>query len=292
MLAVVRSAAVLTLVTLCATKSNLDAQSPSLRELLDRATAYVDLFFDRFENIVAEEHYVQDAEWPRQKAKQRRVLRSDFLLVSFPGLQGRMSFRDVFEVDGEAAREATERDRLVKLFGEAPHDVVQRAREITETSARYNLAGIETDPFIAIGYLQPVFRPRFRFRRLGDDRTLGPNVSAIGFEERQRPSVLRGGGDTDLPSRGRIWIEEPIGRVVKTELLLGPKTPSREIVTTYRWDDELQVHVLDEVRESYSAQSRAGRLVMAATFRGVAKYSRFRRFTVRTEEKLHPVEQR
>lgn len=279
---VTSSAAVLALMALCAAPGTLAAQSPSLELLLDRATAYVDEFFNQFANVVAEETYVQEAEWRVTSAKQTRVLRSDFLLVSFPGLNGRMSFRDVFEVDGRAVRDASQSDRLVRLFGDAPPDVVRRAREITETSAKYHLAQIETDPFVATGYLQAVFRKRFRFRRGDGDSGSGPNVSTIAFEERQRPTILRA-GDKDLPSRGRIWIEDPTGRVVKTELLLKLQKDSREIVTSYRWDDELQMHVPSEVRESYATppSTRGG-----VTFRGVATYSRFRRFEVRTEQTI------
>ena len=60
--------------------------------------------------------YLQEAEWRGEPTKQTRVLRSDFLLVTFPGLNGRMSFRDVFEVDGRAVRDASQADRLVRLL--------------------------------------------------------------------------------------------------------------------------------------------------------------------------------
>jgi hypothetical protein len=280
---------VLAFVALCATTNHLDAQAPSIGELLDRATAYTDEFFDRFANVVAEEHYVQELEFPKRAnlTKQTRVLRSDFLLVTFPGLNGRMSFRDVFEVDGLSVRDTSQNDRLATLFANAPHDVVQRARVITETSARHNLAGVETDPFIAMGFLQAIFRPRFRFRRGEEREDLGPHVRTVTFEETERPTVLRAGADSNLPSRGRIWIDEPTGRVLMTELLLRFHEHRREIVTTYRWDDELQMHVLGEVRESgLTPASRGAVVIPAGAFRGTATYSRFRRFQVSTQETI------
>ena len=283
MRSVTSAAAVLALLALCVAPCTLEAQSPSLEQLLDRASTYVDQFFNQFANVVAEEHYLQEAEWRGEPTKQTRVLRSDFLLVTFPGLNGRMSFRDVFEVDSRAVRDTSQADRLVRLFGDAPPDVVRRAREITEASARYHLAHIETDPFVAMGFLQAVFRPRFRFQRGDGDSGAGPNVSTVRFEERQRPTILRTGADKNLTSRGRIWIEEPTGRVLKTELLLRLERDSREIVTTYRWDDELQTHVPSEVRESYATPKS---VVRGPTFRGVATYSRFRRFQVRTEQTI------
>ena len=283
MRSVTSAAAVLALLALCAAPCTLDAQSRSLEQLLDRASTYVDQFFKQFANVVAEEHYVQEAEWRGEPTKQTRVLRSDILLVTFPGLNGRMSFRDVFEVDSRAVRDTSQADRLVRLFSDARPDVVRRAREITEASAQYHLAHIETDPFVAMGYLQAVFRPRFHFQRVDGDSGAGPNVSTVRFEERQRPTILRTGADKNLTSRGRIWIEEPTGRVLKTELVLRLERDSREVVTTYRWDDELQMHVPSEVRESYATPPS---LVRGPTFRGVATYSRFRRFQVRTEQTI------
>ena len=283
MQSVTSAAAVLALLALCAAPCTLDAQSPSLEQLLDGASTYADQFFNQFANVVAEEQYVQEAEWRGESTKQTRVLRSDFLLVTFPGLNGRIRFATSSKSMVAPCASTSQADRLVRLFGDAPPDVVRRAREITEASAGYHLAHIETDPFVALGFLQAVFRPRFRFQRGEGDSGAGPNVSTVRFEERQRPTILRTGADKNLTSRGRIWIEEPTGRVLKTELLLRLERDSREIVTTYRWDDELQMHVPSEVRESYVTPPS---VVRGPTFRGVATYSRFRRFQVRTEQTI------
>jgi hypothetical protein len=275
---------------MCLAPSPGSAQSPSLDELLDRATAYVTQFFQQFSNVVAEEHYVQRVDGPVRQ----RVLRSDFLLVTFPGLQGRVSFRDVFEVNGRPVREAAEQDRLIKLFSDPPSDVMRRAREIAAASGQYHLTelGMFADPLITLGFLQAGFRPRFLFERGELDRALGGDVRRMSFEESQRPTVLRTGADDDLPARGLVWIEEATGRIVKTELRL---RPGSEVVTTYRWDDRLGMTVPGEVRESYAAGMSRGRnptvpgsefLVPGREFRGVATYSRFRRFQVRTSESI------
>jgi hypothetical protein len=269
---VARVPAVLIAAAICGATSRTAAQPPSLEELLDRATAYVNDFFERFSNVVAEEHYVQEAGLPTSK----RVLRSDFLLVTFPGLQGRMAFRDVFEVDGRPVRDASQQDRLMKLFANPSRDVLRRAREIAEASAPYSLADVATDPLVALGFLQASFRPRFRFVRGGLERDLGSSVRTVRFQEWQRPTVFRGGANNNRPARGLIWIEEPTGRVVKTELLLG----GSEMVTTYQWDDELKMNVPVELRDSYRPAPPRD------YFRGVATYGRFRRFRVSTAETI------
>jgi hypothetical protein len=63
----------------------------------ERVAAYVQQFVDGLTNVVAEERYVQQF----RLAADRRRLRSDFLLVKYPGEDRRyQTFRDVLEVDG------------------------------------------------------------------------------------------------------------------------------------------------------------------------------------------------
>src|SRR3954464_9666940 len=113
---------------------------PSLDDLLDRAAWYLDYFIDQFENVVAEESYVQDATMllptlsplggrgavsPMTSASEvararHRDLRSDFLLVKSPDASALVPFRYVIEVDGVAVGDRQE--RLANLFLKAsPH---------------------------------------------------------------------------------------------------------------------------------------------------------------------------
>ena len=71
-----------------------------------------------------------------------------------------------------------------------------------------------------------------------------------------------------------MWIEEKTGRIVKTELWLGGGT---EIVTVFQFDDGVQMDVPVEMRDTCFLRDNN-------TMSGVATYSRFRRFDVRTEE--------
>jgi hypothetical protein len=66
--------------------------------------------------------------------------------------------RDVFEVDGKPVR-----------------DAVGRARALAEEGARYNLwiIGTVNNPLLAMAFLQPNYRPRFRFNLAGIDKSLG-----------------------------------------------------------------------------------------------------------------------
>src|SRR6267378_2814370 len=96
-----------------------------LDALLDRAAWYLESFVDEFENVVAEELYVQDSSvslpsfspvgrgrggvatpFPSEMLRARhRNLRSDFLLVKSPETSALVPFRDVLEVDGVVVRD-------------------------------------------------------------------------------------------------------------------------------------------------------------------------------------------
>ncbi len=234
-------------------------------DIVVRASRHVDDFIRRFSNVVAEERYVQESSYPHR----RRELRSDFLLVSLPGAEDRYQFRDVLEVDGAAVHDRG--DRLTKLFLERPGDALQRARDLARESERYSLSTIGTldQPLLAVGFLQSRYVSRFRYIAGSVEMRDGVSVRYVGFDEIARPTVIRSNvTHGDFPSHGYFLIEEATGRVVRSELDLGRGTPPPSIVTSFRFDQDLQLEVPVEMRDPI----------------GVATYGRFRRFSVETEE--------
>ena len=146
-------------------------------------------FIGQFENVVAEEVYVQEMSSPRRK----RTIKSDFLFVKYPDVAGSMALRDVFEVDGKPVRDAAQADRMMKLFTSPVPNAVLRARALAEEGARYNLLDIGTlnNPVVAMVFLQPDYRPRFRFNLAGIEKNLGPTIRTVRFEEFRIPTILR-----------------------------------------------------------------------------------------------------
>src|SRR5262245_17572571 len=97
----------------------------TLEDVMKRAGAYVVDFQRNLSSIVAEERYVQEVRnvlpsyaiggMPRSASRDaRRVLVSDLLLLRPAGATRWVQFRDVFEVDGKAVRDRSE--RLFRLF--------------------------------------------------------------------------------------------------------------------------------------------------------------------------------
>jgi hypothetical protein len=256
------------------------AQSPDLQTLLDKATAQVVGFVGKFSNVVAEEIYVQEMTRPSRK---KRTLRSDLALVMYPGATQWLVFRDVYEVDGKPVRGEAEQERITRLFLEPPASAVRRAAEIAQAGARHNLLDVGTinNPLLAIAMLQPRYRTHFRFNLAGLEKDLGPRVRTVRFQEFQRPTILKvDEANGDLPVQGLMWIDELTGRVVKTELDFGLSRMPPEVVTLFKFDEELGIDVPAEMRDWYP--DAVGEL------RGVATYGKFRRFQVRTDATTQP----
>ncbi len=270
-----RPVCVLVLVAGCALR--VEAQ-PSHPELVERASGYVSRFLTAFSNVVADEHYEQEATSPRR----RRTLRSDLLLVRYPGASAWHVFRDVCEVDGRAVAGARE-GRLAALFLRPAEQALPKAQEIAAAGARHNIDDIGTlnNPLLALAFLQRDYRERFRFTLAALEPDLGPTIRTVQFEEVRVPTLLRLGGNKDMPARGRVWIDETNGRVLKTELRVGQRDfahssmtwrPPSTITTTFGLDEVLGIDVPLEMRDHYALES--------VEVRGVATYARFRRFPV------------
>lgn len=248
------------------------AQENRIDALMAKTAAYVAQFVNQFSNVVAEETLVQETTIPRRK----RTMRSDFLLVRYPGDTEWQTFRDVAEVDGKPVRDKEE--RLTRLFLEPASSAVRRARELQEAGSRYNLLDIGTlnNPLTVIGFLQDMYRERFRFNLAGLDKKLGPTVRQVQFQEWKIPTLIRGNGNLDILTRGLVWVEEDSGRVVKTELRIGGRSAPISVITEYAFDEELGINVPVAMRDWYPDGT--------GEIRGVATYGRFRRFQVTTTE--------
>jgi len=279
------------------------ADKPGLEELLDKAGWYLDYFVGEFENVVAEETYIQDSAQalpafspltggrggvalappsPSDTARARhRELRSDFLLAKAPVTGALVPFRDVLTVDGVPVRDREA--RLAKLFIAAPVNLMEQAEKIGEEGARYNLGNMRStlgNPVLALGVLQQSYQPRFKFTLGREDRSLGPTIAMIEYKEIATPAMVHGEAGRDLMAHGRVWIDSVSGRVMKTELHVEQPAIRAVVTTTFRADDRSGIAVPLEMREQYTFAN--GNRVNT-----VATYSRFRRFDVSATEDIH-----
>lgn len=270
------------------------AQPVSLEVALDRTATYIDAFIERFGNVVSEERYQQEAVpviRPGQLGgrgmmasvppTQKRTLRSDFLLVKPEGSPDWYPFRDVYEVDGNPIRDRE--GRLAKLFLKTEGPVaLDRAREIAQESSRYNVGDVIrtiNNPVIALAFLERSYQTRFAFSLGKAEPALGASTWVLEYKETQRPTLIRGDGDSNLPTYGRAWVDLDTGRVLKTEFVIEAPAITARVTATFKPDTRLGINVPFEMIEEYKP-SAGGRIS------GKATYGRFRQFAVRTEEEM------
>jgi len=253
-------------------------QAVSLDTLLSRAAAYMDLFVDRFENVVTEERYDQTVSSSRAQDSQRRRTASDVAIVKIPGPPYWTAFRDVFDVDGKPVRDRV--DRLTKLFTEESTFALEHAKRIADESARYNIGpGVRTtnSPLLALLFLQDDLQPRFKFSLGRRDASVGAAVWTVQYQERARPTIIQGTRGVDQPATGRFWINADTGQVLRTEMNVWFDGASYSLTTNFAPDAHFGLAVPTEMTER--AEMGMTRILAKAT------YGKFRSFTVTTEEK-------
>jgi hypothetical protein len=251
---------------------------PSADDVVARAAGYVVRFVDEFTSVVAEENYSQRVDWFKGDT---RVLKADFMLVKIgPGAVW-MPFRDVFQVNNAAVRDRD--DRLVNLFLERPDEAAAQALAITAESYRFNIGFNRTvnNPLLALTLLQDLYRSRFSFELAGSDTIGKAQVWTLRFEEKARPTVIKGSGNSDLAAHGRYWIDQANGTILRTELQLDDKNQKTRILTTFESDNRFRLAVPVLMEETY-VPSKGPRTIARA------QYGRFRRFEVKTEEAMKP----
>jgi hypothetical protein len=253
-------------------------QTVTLDTILSRAADYMELFVERFENVVTEERYDQTVTGSRLQDNQRRRTGSDMAIVKIASPPYWTMFRDVFEVDGKPVRDRV--DRLTKLFTDEASTAFEQARRVADESARYNIGpGIRTtnSPLLALLFLQDDLQPRFKFSLGKRDASVGEAVWTVQYQERTHPTIIQGARGVDQPATGRFWINADTGQVLRTEMNVLFDGASYALTTTFAPDPHFGLAVPTEMRE----RSDMGTTHIIAT----AAYGKFRSFAVTTDEK-------
>jgi hypothetical protein len=286
----------LSLALLCVSSSAQEA--PTLDVVLARAGVYIIGFQRQLSGVVAEEQYVQDVRYPLGTGARyspllarHRELKSDLLLVKPVGADRWIQFRDVFEVDGKATRDRSE--RLMRLFLAPSTSSASQVERIAEESSRYNIGNLYRTvnvPVLALVVLDPANQPRFTFKRTDRHEPLiargterAPDAWVIDYQEVQKHTMIRTTNGRDLSARGRFWIEPATGDVLASELVAEDLTIKGTIDVDYGLEPTIGLRVPVSMRERYEIRRDGSRVD------GEASYSRYRQFQVKVDEKLAPV---
>jgi hypothetical protein len=264
-------------------------EAPSGREVelqlaMGRLVDYVEAYERQYSGLVAEEEYVQSS-------RGRNVrLRSDYLLVKPEKSSAWVSFRDVYEVDGAIVRDRD--DRLRQLFLDPGIDIGAQLQAISTESARYNIGAVERNinvPLFLLRFLSTENRPRFRFRLMGKRQMAGNETWRIEFDERVKPTIITDLQGRDVEAKGWFLVDEMTGAIVQTGLKVEEAGSTGEIVVSFRHDEALGMWVPSRMTETYrtmTQRSLSGVPRLEPFVEGTAAYSKFRRFQVKTEEKV------
>jgi VWFA-related protein len=264
-------------------------EPPSGREAefqlaMARLVDYVDAYERQYSGLVAEEEFRQSTRGSTTR------LRSDYLLVKPERSAEWISFRDVYEVDGVAVRDRD--DRLKRLFLQTGIDISVQLQAIRDESARYNLGIVERNinvPLFLLRFLQPENRPRFRFRLAGSRSVAGGEAWRIEFDERVSPTIISDRQGSDVDAKGWFFVDQVTGAIVESVLRIEENGSTGEIKVLFRHDPVLGMWVPAEMTETYqmlTQRSLSGVPRAETIVEGRAKYANYRRFQVRTEEKI------
>jgi len=144
---------------------------------------------------------------------------------------------------------------------------------------------------VALVFLETINQQRFAFFRTNDRRPvlarddfrIPASAWIVRYEETMSPTLIRTGGDRDLPSHGRFWIDPATGRVLASELVAENESVRGTIDVRFQPDPGGAVLLPSEMRERGEGRRDGSRV------EGNARYGRFRRFQVNVDEKLVPM---
>jgi VWFA-related protein len=260
--------------------------------LVERAAAYVERYLSQLSNVVMDESYRQQQRRPGNMAIRTapqlamRTLQSEVLIVPLPPPTGPMAFRDVLMVDNRPVGERE--NRLQRLFSERHPSALKQAERVTIESARFNIGGALRTlnvPTVPLLFLRSDRLHRMKFRMNGEQELDGRRLARVRFEH-AAGSTFRA-GDV-VTAKGQFWVDPLDGTVWRADLSITIPDATGQTSTP---------DLIGDISLVFQDHKEWGMLVPATMTEryvlrngeeddGRAEYSNFRRFQVRTDEKL------
>ena len=259
------------LLPLRAQRADIDTSLPAL---LDRLGRYVDQYEQDLAAVVSEELYTQDVSTLNGMFGDKRILRSD-LLISKAGDLGWVAFRDVLEVDGKEVRDRS--DRLINLFIKPTGDSKEQVTKIVAESARLNVGWVNRNinvPTMVLQFAKVAEQHRSEFKRGGTIQIGDIEAREIRFQEKKLPRVIH--TRDGAAAVGKFWIEEPTGRVLKTELRVTTGSTTATVLVAYEFQPKIKLWLPVLMNERYATPRQP-------VITGRATYQNFRQFDVKVD---------
>jgi hypothetical protein len=244
----------------------------SLKALVAAASKYVAQYQQDFAFLIADESYSQ-TRTDAGNHVQNRAMKSEFFLTYLPADAEWVAVRDVMEVDGKPVATREDLRTLLARGGEIRGLISQ----VVARNARYNIGSTTrnfnepTLPLLLVGEKRI---NEVRFERRAVTRAGSTVIATIAFEERGRPTLVRG-PEGSMPAKGEIVIEAGTGVVRKTTFELDRKDVKVKLTTDYALDGKLGLWLPALFTERYESNGPVSEVVSCQ-----ATYSNYRRFDV------------
>jgi hypothetical protein len=248
------------------------APDTSTKALVSAAARYLTRYQQDFAFLIADEAYSQT----RTDAgghSENRLLRSEFFMTYLPADNEWVAVRDVLDVDGKPVANREELRTLLAKGGEIRGLISQ----VIARNARYNIGSTTrnfNEPTLPLLLLEAKRVNEVKFDRRGLERDDDVLVATLSFEERGRPTLVRG-PEGSMPAKGEIVLEPGTGVIRKTTFDLNLAGVKVKLTTTYARDPKLNLWLPDVFTERYESDSPVSEVVLCE-----ATYTNYRRFEV------------
>jgi hypothetical protein len=250
--------------------------TPSQKDVVRLAADYVAEYQRQLTAIVADEEYAQRVRRdPQEAGVTSRTTAGEVFFIFTEAGRGWMAIRDVRTVDGAPVAERADVREILRTLPAG-----QVADRMRSYNARFNIGRITrniNEPTLALLSLDEGHRSRFRFSTTAREARDGRELIWLAFQERDRPTLIRGLDRATIFVKGKLLVEASNGRIWESRLTTTVDGLNVELTTEYRFDERLGLMLPAVFREHYAREKRAG------AFEAVdceATYSNFRRFEV------------
>ena len=203
-------------------------QAPSLDDVLKRAREAVVRYEEQAVLLLADEQCDQKAFESnvettggfgafrgtpvRVDPKGRRRWQAELAMIRTPELTSTgypwTEFRDVVSVDGQALPDHV--SRLSSLFLQQAGWTLQRARDIAQESARFNIGSVARNvntPAVPLLVLHPANAARFSFEKDREEDVEHIRTWKVDYREKAAPTLIAAGGIAGAEGSVRLMIE-------------------------------------------------------------------------------------
>lgn len=261
--------------TVVASQSTTNQQpDTSSAAVVARAAEYLKSYQQALQFLLADETTVQDVFNADDEVVAHREMSGEFFLSYVEADRAWLAVRDTKVVDGVPVRDGGDLRALLDRGVGA-----RIGREIADRNARYNIGPIErnfNDPMLALTILDDRHRDRFKFSRRRVTRTPDETVVTVEFEERDRPTLVRGSDGSPIFSRGAMEIDAATGRLRQTTIELQLDSTTASLITTFSAHDALGLWLPATLTERY--EHTGGRIRQRVV--AESSYTRYRKFDV------------